>query len=123
MLEAKLYLGHDLVCSIASETIQNSEEYISQSDDRVKQDCESKAFVRLAEKIKKRFPRLPVIITADGLYVTQRVLQICKDYGWDYIIRYKEKEIIAGKTKVEVWCRKMKKQTNEYKQRIISSFS
>ena len=90
MLEAKLYLGHDLVCSIASETIQNSEEYISQSDDRVKQDCESKAFVRLAEKIKKRFPRLPVIITADGLYVTQRVLQICKDYGWDYIIRYKE---------------------------------
>lgn len=90
VLEAKLYLGHDLVCSIASETIQNSEEYISQSDDRVKQDCESKAFVRLAEKIKKRFPRLPVIITADGLYVTQRVLQICKDYGWDYIIRYKE---------------------------------
>ena len=90
MLEAKLYLGHDLVCSIASETIQNSEEYISQSDDRVKQDCESKAFVRLAEKIKKRFPRLPVIITADGLYVTQRVLQICKDYGWDYIIRYKD---------------------------------
>ena len=76
VLEAKLYLGHDLVCSIASETIQNSEEYISQSDDRVKQDCESKAFVRLAEKIKKRFPRLPVIITADGLYVTQRVLQI-----------------------------------------------
>lgn len=71
MLEAKLYLGHDLVCSIASETIQNSEEYISQSDDRVKQDCESKAFVRLAEKIKKRFPRLPVIITADGLYVTR----------------------------------------------------
>lgn len=90
VLEAKLYLGHDLVCSIASETIQNSEEYISQSDDRVKQDCESKAFVRLAEKIKKRFPRLPVIITADGLYVTQRVLQICKDYGWDYIVRYKE---------------------------------
>ena len=90
VLEAKLYLGHDLVCSIASETRQNSEEYISQSDDSVKQDCESKTFVRLAEKIKKRFPRLPVIITADGLYVTQRVLQICRDYGWDYIIRYKE---------------------------------
>ena len=90
VLEAKLYLGHDLVCSIASETIQNSEEYVSQSEDSVKQDCESKAFIRLAEKIKKRFPRLPVIITADGLYVTQRVLQICKEYGWDYIIRYKE---------------------------------
>lgn len=32
----------------------------------MKQDCESKAFIRLAEKIKKRFPRLPVIITSDG---------------------------------------------------------
>ena len=88
VLEAKLYLGHNLLCSIATETIQNSEEYLNQREDKVKQDCESKAFIRLAEKIKKRFPRLPVIITADGLYVTQRVLQICQDNGWDYIIRY-----------------------------------
>lgn len=56
----------------------------------IKQDCESKAFVRLAAKIKKKFPRLPIIITADGLYVTKNVLQICSDYKWDYIIRYKE---------------------------------
>ena len=90
MLEAKLYLGNDLVCSIASETIQNSGEYNNQGEEKVKQDCESKAFVRLAEKIKKRFPRLPIIIMADGLYVSQRVIQICMDYGWEYIIRYKE---------------------------------
>lgn len=56
----------------------------------MKQNCESKAFVRLAAKIKQKFPRLPIIITADGLYVTKTVLQICKDYHWDYIIRYKE---------------------------------
>lgn len=90
ILEAKLYLGNDLVCSIASEPIQNSEEYINQSREKVKQDCESKAFVRLAGKIKKRFPRLPIIITADGLYVSRKVIQTCMDYGWDYIIRYKE---------------------------------
>lgn len=90
ILEAKVYFGENLVSSIASETIENSEEYINQSDEAVKQDCESKAFVRLAAKIKKRFPRLPIIITADGLYVTKKVLQICKDYHWDYIIRYKE---------------------------------
>lgn len=90
VLEAKLYLGNNLVCSIATEPIQNSEEYINQSEEKVKQDCESKAFIRLAEKIKKQFPRLPIIVTADGLYVTQKVLQICKDYNWDYIIRYKE---------------------------------
>ena len=90
VLEAKLYLGNNLVCSIASEPIQNSEEYINQSEEKIKQDCESKAFIRVAEKIKKQFPRLPIIITADGLYVSQKVIQTCTDNGWNYIIRYKE---------------------------------
>ena len=90
VLEAKIYLGNNLVCSIASEPIENSDEYVNQSEEAIKQDCESKAFVRLAAKIKKKFPRLPIVISADGLYVTQRVLQICKEYQWDYIIRYKE---------------------------------
>ena len=90
VLEAKIYFGNNLVCSIASETIENSEEYLNQSDDSVKQDCESKAFVRLAARIKEKFPRLPIMIAADSLYVTKNVLQICKEYGWDYIIRYKE---------------------------------
>ena len=90
VLEAKIYLGNNLVCSIASEPIQNAEEYINQSEEKVKQDCESKAFIRPAQKIKKRFPRLPIIITADGLYVRQKVIERCAEYGWDYIIRYKE---------------------------------
>ena len=51
--------------------IENSEEYINQSEEKIKQDCESKAFVRLAKKIKESFLRLPIIITADGLYVSQ----------------------------------------------------
>ena len=90
VLEAKIYFGNNIVCSIATEPIENSNEYVNQSDETVKQDCERKAFVRLAEKIKKRFPRLPIVITADSLYVTQNVLKICEDYGWKYIIRYKE---------------------------------
>ena len=90
VLEAKLYLGNNLVCSIASEPIENSEEYIHQSEEKIKQDCESKAFIRLAKKIKKSFPRLPILITVDGLYVSQKVIQTSMDNGWDYIIRYKE---------------------------------
>ena len=90
VLEAKLYLGNNLVCSIASEAIQNSEEYINQSEKKIKRDCESKAFIRVAEKIKKQFPRLPIIITADGLYVSQKVIQTCTDNSWNYIIRYKK---------------------------------
>ena len=41
------------VCSIASETIENSDAYVNQTDEVVKQDCESKAFVRIVAKIKK----------------------------------------------------------------------
>mgnify|MGYP002514825815 CR=1 FL=1 len=83
------YLPHGVTENEFLERL-NSEEYINKSDETVKQDCESKAFVRLAAKIKKKFPRLPIIIAADGLYVSQNVLQICKEYHWDYIIRYKE---------------------------------
>ena len=83
------YLPHGVTENEFLERL-NPEEYINKSDETVKQDCESKAFVRLAAKIKKKFPRLPIIIAADGLYVSQNVLQICKEYHWDYIIRYKE---------------------------------
>ena len=38
VLEAKICFGENLVCSIASETIENSENYINQSDEAVKQD-------------------------------------------------------------------------------------
>ena len=92
VLEAKIYLGNGLVCSMATEFIENSAEYTEKklSEEEIKQDCERKAFVRLSEKMKKRFPRLPICIVADGLYVSEKVLQICEDNNWEYIIGYKE---------------------------------
>ena len=92
VLGAKLYLGDNLVCSIATEFIENTDEYNQKkmTEEAIKQDCESKAFERLAEKLKKRFPRLPIIIVADGLYVNTKVIKTCKRCGWDYLLRYKE---------------------------------
>ena len=92
VLEAKIYFGNGLVCSMATEFIENSAEYNEKklSEEDIKQDCEQKAFERLAEKIRKRFPRLPICIVADGLYISGKVLQICEDNNWEYIIRYKE---------------------------------
>ena len=92
VLEAKIYLGNNLIASIATETIENSEEYLNKkyTEEAIKQDCESKAFIRLAGKIKNRFPRLPICIAADGLYVNEKVMNLCKKYSWDYLIRYKE---------------------------------
>ena len=83
VLEAKLVVG-EMVFSIGSEFVENETEDIS------KQDCEIKAFKRLAEKIKKEYPRLKIIISGDALYANKPVMDICEEKGWKYIIRFKE---------------------------------
>lgn len=84
VVEAKLICGNGLSLSIATEWYQNSENI---SD---KQDCERKAFVRLAKKIKAMYPRLPIIVTADSLYPNKTSFDICRQYGWSYIFVLKE---------------------------------
>lgn len=93
VLEAKIILGEKLVISLGSEFIENNGEDAKRqkemSEEKRKQDCETKAFVRLAAKIKKRFPRLPIILLADSLYASETVMNICKKNSWDFIMRYK----------------------------------
>lgn len=55
-----------------------------------KQDCELKGVVRLAAKLKKAFPGLPICILTDGLYPNQTVFECCKNNGWKYIITLKD---------------------------------
>lgn len=58
VLEVKLVLGEKLIVSIGSEFIENNGEdaagQAGMSEEKRKQDCETKAFKRLALKIKKR---------------------------------------------------------------------
>lgn len=93
VLEAKIYFGEKLLCSIASEFIENngedSERQKHMKAEELKQDCETKAFGRLAEKIKKAFARLPILLLMDSLYASEPVMKICEEKGWDYMIRYK----------------------------------
>lgn len=93
VLEAKIVLGESLAVSIGSEFIENNgEDAESQkelSEEERKQDCETKAFKRLGRKIKKAFPRLPVVLLADSLYASGPVMDICRDNDWEFIIRYK----------------------------------
>ena len=86
VLEAKLVIG-DMVFSIGSEFVENESENVD------KQDCETKAFKRLAEKIKKEYPKLRIIISGDALYASKPVMDICKSKNWKYIIRFKEGSI------------------------------
>ena len=83
VLEAKLVVG-EMVFSIGSEFVENVNEK------ETKQDCEIKAFKRLAAKIKREYPKLKILISGDALYASKPVLNICKGNGWKYIIRFKE---------------------------------
>ena len=114
VLEAKLVVGN-MVFSIGSEFVENSNNknfihrkiskykklekktYNKKEDKRknlsyqkYKQDCEIKAFERLAKKIKKNYPRLNILISGDALYANQKVIDICMKNKWKYIIRLKE---------------------------------
>lgn len=84
VLEAKIVCNNGFSFSIATEWLKNP---VDKEFD--KQDCELKAFVRLSGKLKKSYPRLPMIIAADGLYPNQTVFDICRDNSWNYIITLK----------------------------------
>lgn len=92
VVEAKLVTPNKMAISIASEWVTNES---ADGEEPVfeKQDCEQKAFVRLAAKIKKYFPRLPVCILADGLYPNKTFMGICRDNTWEYIVVLKDKSL------------------------------
>ena len=84
VLEAKLITSNGFAISLGTEWIENAD------SEYAKQDCERKAFVRLAKKLKMDFPRLPICIVADGLYPYQTFFDICDEYDWRYIVSFKD---------------------------------
>lgn len=83
-LEAKLVTTDGFAFSLMTEFIENNE------PKPTKQDCELRAFYRLAERLKKRFPRLSFLITLDGLYAVGPVFGLCDDLGWKYLAVLKD---------------------------------
>ena len=87
VLEAKILLGDNMALSVMSEFVENESEGVT------KQDCETKAFIRLCERLKAAFPRLDVCVLLDSLYAQGPVFGLCERYGWKYIINFKEGSI------------------------------
>lgn len=89
VLEAKLVTPGGLAFSLATEFIQNPDPNPS------KQDCELKAFVRLAGQIKGKYPQLRLCFLFDGLYANGTVFEICRNNGWRFIVTFKEGSLPA----------------------------
>lgn len=89
VLEAKLAFN-SFVLSIDSEFIENPDPSVINLK---KQDCEMNAFKRMAKRIKKNFPKLKFIITADALYSSGPFIKLCLDNKWDYIFCLKSDKL------------------------------
>lgn len=87
ILEAKLVTHAGFVFSLMTEFIENPAAYPT------KQDCELKAFYRLADRLQRRFPRLPICLLLDGLFAGGPTFSICQKYRWKYLIVLQEGDL------------------------------
>lgn len=80
VLEAKIVTENGYAFSLMSEFIENTDPQAT------KQDCELKAFYRLEERLKKRFPHVSFCLLLDGLFAGGPTLQRCDKNDWKYFI-------------------------------------
>jgi hypothetical protein len=70
VLEAKLVTSNGMAFPMMTEFIENP------GPKPKKQDCELKAV----------FPRLPIVLSLDGLFTNGPVFSLCREYGWGFMI-------------------------------------
>ena len=89
VLEASLAFHNGLVIPLLSEFL----EHALGDTEAQKQDCELRGFVRLSDRLKTLFPRLPILLLLDGLYANGPVMQCCRDYHWQFMIVLKDQDL------------------------------
>jgi DDE_Tnp_1-associated len=82
VLEANLAFANGMVIPLLSEVL-SAQQGDSQ---RNKQDCEQKAFHRLAQRLKKCFSHLPMLLLLDGLYPNGPIIELCRQNNWDFMM-------------------------------------
>lgn len=90
VLEAKLLTSTGLALSLASEFIENPPGRTPANYQEKKQDCELKAFDRLARTLKGSFPQLRLCLSFDSLYGCGRAFAVCKKNHWHFVATFKE---------------------------------
>jgi hypothetical protein len=92
VLEAKLLGPAGVVVSLDSEFIENADAQGSagRGAEAIKQDCELKAMARLLPRIKKAYPQLPFLLSADNLYACGAAFALVQQLGWSFIVTFKE---------------------------------
>jgi hypothetical protein len=90
VLEAKLLSRTGLALSLASQFIENPPGHTPADYQEQKQDCELKAFDRLARALKAAYPQLHLCLILDALYACGRLLALCQKHRWHLVVTFKE---------------------------------
>lgn len=89
VLEANLALQGGMSIPLMSEFLSYTE---GDTDTRI-QDCEQKAFKRLAQRLKDEFGHLPIMLLLDGLYPNGPIMELCRKKHWDFMIVLQDKSL------------------------------
>jgi hypothetical protein len=89
VLEASFAFHNGLVIPLLSEFL----EHALGDTEAQKQDCELRGFVRLSDRLKTLFPRLPILLLLDGLYANGPVMRRCLRAHWQFMIVLKDKDL------------------------------
>jgi hypothetical protein len=89
VLETVLVFENGITIPLLSEFLK----YEEHQSDEGKQDCERKAFERMARKLKLKFPKLKIVVALDGLYACGPIIAICRKYHWDYMVVLKDNSL------------------------------
>ena len=79
VVAAKIVTPIGLILPVAFEFVENTD------PTACKQDCETKAFRRLAPRIRRMFGRTRLVLVGDGLYAQEPVMEICERHDWSYM--------------------------------------
>ena len=93
VVEASFAFRDGMTIPFMSEFLEYSKGDVSET----KQDCESRGFYRLVDRLKKVFPQTHFLLLLDGLYANGPVIELCRKYKWDFMI------VLQDESLSQVW--------------------
>lgn len=87
VLAAKIVTPVGLILPAAFEFVENPDGEFD------KQDCEIKAFKRLAPRMARLLKGFDLLLVGDGLYASEPFMDICEKRGWSYAVTLKDAQL------------------------------
>ncbi len=80
--------GDDAVADGAE--ANRDDEVFKDKAEKVKQDCETKAFHRAAKRIKEEWPHMRFLLLGDAIFANAKIMALCRRYSWHYCLSLKD---------------------------------